>query len=154
MGCGICASACPSSASKLERFTTSEISKWIDITTKPGDILAFLCKWSAYNATESAALTKTEYPENVKIMRVPCSGAVIPHHIVQALTRGAKGILIGGCYPDACHYAKGNYHARMREKILKQTLELLGVPENRVRLEWIGKDEATKFQTIVREMNE
>ncbi len=154
MGCGICASACPSSASKLERFTASEISRWIDITTKPGDILAFLCKWSAYNATESAALSNTEYPENVKIMRVPCSGAVVPQHIVQALTRGAKGVLIGGCYPDACHYAKGNYHARMREKILKQTLTLLGYPESRVRLEWIGKDEAKKFQMIVREMNE
>jgi len=154
MGCGICASTCPAAASRLEKFTTKEIFAWIRTSTKPGDILALLCKWSAYNATEFAAITQVKYPENVKILRVPCSGAVEPNHIIKALNLGAKGVLIGGCYPDACHYAKGNYRARTREQILKETLELLGFSKNRVRLEWIGKDEAKKFETLIQEMNQ
>ncbi|MEO0185593.1 MAG: hydrogenase iron-sulfur subunit, partial [candidate division WOR-3 bacterium] len=85
---------------------------------------------------------------------VPCSGAVEPNHIIQALHLGAKGVLIGGCYPDACHYAKGNFRAKVREQILKDTIDLLGISRNRVRLEWIGKDEARKFEKIVEEMNQ
>ncbi|MEO0129557.1 MAG: hydrogenase iron-sulfur subunit [candidate division WOR-3 bacterium] len=153
MGCGICASACPAAASRLEKFTVREISDWVKTTTKPGDIIAFLCKWSAYNATETAAYMKVQYPENIKILRVPCSGAVEPNHIIQALNLGARGVLIGGCYPDACHYVKGNFKARTREKILKETIELLGLSRDRVRLEWIGKDEAKKFESIIKEMN-
>ncbi len=154
MGCGICASACPAAASRLEKYTAQEISEWIKTTTKPGDIIALLCKWSAYNATETAAYMKIRYPENIKILRVPCSGAVEPKHIIQALNLNARGVLIGGCYPDACHYAKGNFRARTREKILKETLELLGLSKDRVRLEWIGKDEAKKLENIIREMNQ
>ncbi len=154
MGCGVCASACPAAASRLEKFTAKEISTWIRNSTKPGDILALLCKWSAYNATETATVSKIKYPENVKVLRVPCSGAVEPNHVIQALNLGAKGVLIGGCYPNACHYAKGNFRAKTREQILKETLDLLGLLKNRVRLEWIGKDEAKKFETIVKEMNQ
>ncbi len=153
MGCGVCASACPAAASRLEKFTAKEISEWINSSTKSGDIITFLCKWSAYNATEKSALAKIQYPENVKVLRVPCSGAVEPNHIIQALNLGAKGVLIGGCYPNACHYARGNFRARAREHILKETLELLGLSASRVRLEWIGKDEARKFCSILQEMN-
>lgn len=152
MGCGICASACPAAASRLEKFTAREIFDWIKTSTKPGDIIALLCKWSAYNATETAAYTKLQYPENIKILRTPCSGAVEPNHIIQALNLGAKGVLVGGCYPDACHYVKGNFRARTREYILKETISLLGISRNRVRLEWIGKDEANKFKNIIKEM--
>ncbi|MEO0215770.1 MAG: hydrogenase iron-sulfur subunit [candidate division WOR-3 bacterium] len=154
MGCGVCASACPAAASRLEKFTTQEISEWIKESTNAGDILAFLCKWSAYNATERAAYNNLHYPENVKILRVPCSGAVEPSHIIQALNLGAKGILVGGCYPDACHYAKGNFRAKTREQILKETMSLLGLSKDRFRLEWIGKDEARKLAAILDEMNQ
>ena len=154
MGCGICASACPAAASRLEKFTAKEISAWIRNLTKSGDIIALLCKWSAYNATETAAYTNVHYPENVKILRVPCSGAVEPNHIIQALNQGARAVLIGGCYPDACHYAKGNFRAKAREQILKQTLDFLGLSKNCVRLEWIGRDEAKKFEKIINELNQ
>ncbi|MEO0136289.1 MAG: hydrogenase iron-sulfur subunit [candidate division WOR-3 bacterium] len=154
MGCGICASACPAAASRLERFTAREISAWIEATAKTGDIIAFLCKWSAYNATETAAAMKIKYPENVKILRVPCSGAVEPTHILQAINYGVRGVLVGGCYPDACHYGEGNFKARAREKFLAETIALLGLPPSRVRLEWIGKDEAHKFSQIIQELNQ
>jgi len=153
MGCGICASTCPAYASQLEWFTPASLTSHIRHLIKPGDILALLCKWSAYNATDMAAYEKLDYPENVKIIKVPCSGAVEPSHIIYALNRKVRGVLIGGCYPDACHYAKGNYRARAREGILKETLNLLGFDKKVVRLEWIGKDEAKKYVEIVKEMN-
>ena len=153
MGCGICSITCPSYAIQLEGFNPKGLSNQIRVLVKKGDILALLCRWSAYNATDKAAYDKYSYPENVKIIRVPCSGAVDPSHVMLALLSGAKGILIGGCYPDACHYAKGNFRAKAREQMLKLNLDLLGFNKNIVRLEWIGKDEANKFVEIVKEMD-
>ncbi|UCG92963.1 MAG: hydrogenase iron-sulfur subunit [candidate division WOR-3 bacterium] len=153
MGCGICSITCPVYASQLELFNPQGLSHQIRTLIKKGDVLALLCRWSAYNATDKAAYDKYLYPENVKIIRVPCSGAVDPSHVMDAVNNGAKGVLIGGCYPDACHYARGNFRAKAREQILKQNLDLLGFSRDIVRLEWIGKDEANKFVEIVKEMN-
>lgn len=153
MGCGICAITCPSYASQLEGWNHSGLYEQIRALVKEGDVLAIMCRWSAYNATERAAHDKLQYPENVKIIRVPCTGAVDPSHVMLALRSGAKGVLIGGCYPDACHYARGNFRAKAREQILRLNLEALGMRKDRVRLEWIGKDEAQKFADIVYEMN-
>jgi F420-non-reducing hydrogenase iron-sulfur subunit len=153
MGCGICSITCPSYASQLEGFDARGLADQIHTLIKKGDILALLCRWSAYNATDKAAYDKYTYPENVKIIRIPCSGAVDPFHVMIALSNGAKGVLIGGCYPDACHYARGNFRARARGEILKINLELLGFDKKTVRLEWIGKDESKKFVEIVKEMD-
>ncbi len=153
MGCGICSITCPVYASQLEGFNPQGLSNQIRALVKKGDVLALLCQWSAYNATDKAAYDRLSYPENVKIIRVPCSGAVDPSHVMIALLSGAKGVLIGGCYPDACHYAKGNFRAKAREQVLKLNLDLMGFDKNIVRLEWIGKDEAQKFVEIIEEMN-
>lgn len=153
MGCGICAVTCPAYASQLESWNHDGLREQIRALTKPNDIIAILCRWSAYNATERAAHDRLEYPENVKIVRVPCTGAVDPSHVMLALQNGAKSVLIGGCYPNACHYARGNFRAKAREQLLKLNLESLGMNGTKVRLEWIGKDEGLKFADIVREMN-
>lgn len=153
MGCGICAITCPAYASQLEGFNPRGLSNQIRSLVSKGDILALLCKWSAYNATDKAAHDRLSYPENVKIIRVPCSGAVDPQHVMDALAKGARGVLIGGCYPDACHYSKGNFRAKAREQILNMNLDGMGFSKRIVRLEWIGKDEAHKFIEIVKEMN-
>jgi heterodisulfide reductase subunit A len=153
MGCGICSITCPAYASQLEGFNAQALRNQIQTLVSTGDILALLCRWSAYNATGQAAHDKYTYPENVKIIRVPCSGAVDSSHVMEALNNGAKGVLIGGCYPHACHYAKGNFRAKAREHILKMNLEVMGFGTQAVRLEWIGKDEAQKFVEIIKEMN-
>ena len=153
VGCGICTVTCPAYASQLEGWNHKGLYKQIDTLIEQGDLLAIMCRWSAYNATERAAQDRLTYGENVKIVRVPCTGAVDPSHVMLALNKGARGVLIGGCYPDACHYARGNFRAKAREAILHLNLESLGMDKNRVRLEWIGKDEAQKFLEIIEEMN-
>jgi heterodisulfide reductase subunit A len=153
MGCGICSVTCPAYASQLEGWNHKGLYAQIRTLVQEGDLLAILCRWSAYNATERAAQDRLSYDENVKIVRVPCTGAVDPSHVMMALEKGAKGVLIGGCYPDACHYGRGNFRAKARESILKLNLASLGMDKDRVRLEWIGKDEAQKFVEIIKEMN-
>jgi coenzyme F420-reducing hydrogenase delta subunit/Pyruvate/2-oxoacid:ferredoxin oxidoreductase delta subunit len=153
MGCGICAITCPSYAIQLEAWNHAGLYAQIDTLTKKGDLIAILCKWSAYNASERVAHNRLSYPDNVKIVRVPCTGTVDPSHVMHALRKGAKGVLIGGCYPNSCHYARGNFRAKAREQILRLNLGSMGMDANKVRLEWIGKDEANKLLEIIKEMN-
>ncbi|MHB8763731.1 MAG: hydrogenase iron-sulfur subunit, partial [Deferrisomatales bacterium] len=66
----------------------------------------------------------------------------------------ADGVLIGGCHPGDCHYQSGNFKARRRVAILRNTLAQLGIPEERVWLRWISASEGRLFAKTVTEMTE
>ncbi|PNX49712.1 MAG: methyl-viologen-reducing hydrogenase subunit delta [Thermoplasmata archaeon M9B1D] len=118
------------------------------------NIVAFLCNWCSYAGADLAGTSRIEYPPNVKIIRVMCSGRVNPMFIVNALHEGADGVLIGGCHPGDCHYIQGNYFARRRIAVLKKLLEYLGIDERRVRMTWVSAAEGKKFADVIREVTD
>jgi F420-non-reducing hydrogenase iron-sulfur subunit len=81
-----------------------------------------------------------------------CSGRIDPQFILDALARGADGVLIGGCHPNDCHYVEGNYKCLRRFRLLKRMLQDMGVEEDRVRLEWISAAEGEKVKTVMLDM--
>lgn len=117
-------------------------------------IVAFFCNWCTYTASDLTGVSRMTYAPNVRIIRVMCSGRVDPQFIVDALRKGADGVLIGGCHPGDCHYIEGNYKALRRYKLLKHYLSFMGIDERRVRLEWIAASEGEKVQRVVNEMTE
>ena len=104
-------------------------------------IIAFLCNWCTYTGADLAGTSRLQYPPNVRIIRMMCSGAVDPVYVLKPLLDGADGVLIGGCHPGDCHYQTGNYKERRRLAILKATLEQVGMDEDRVWLRWISASE-------------
>jgi F420-non-reducing hydrogenase iron-sulfur subunit len=62
---------------------------------------------------------------------------------------GADGVLVAGCHPGDCHYKSGNLYTRRRVMMLKTLLETIGIPSDRLRLEWVSASEATKFASVV-----
>jgi coenzyme F420-reducing hydrogenase delta subunit len=88
----------------------------------------------------------------VKVIEVPCTGRVNAGLILKVFQKDAKNVLISGCYPDACHYNKGNFIMRRRLSLTKNVLEQLGIPKDDVRIEWIGKREQQRIRTILKEM--
>jgi len=116
--------------------------------------VAFLCNWCSYAGADLAGTSRIQYPPNVKVIRVMCSGRVNPMFVVNALQQGADGVLIGGCHPGDCHYAQGNYFARRRMTILKKLLEYLGIDERRVRMTWVSAAEGKKFADVIKEVTE
>ena len=112
-------------------------------------IVAFLCRWCAYAGADLAGTSRLQYPPNVVPIRVPCSGRVEPAWVVDALVKGADGVLIGGCHPGDCHYVSGNYKARRRVYLLKKILPELGIEPERVRLEWVSATEGKRFAEVV-----
>jgi F420-non-reducing hydrogenase iron-sulfur subunit len=118
------------------------------------NIIGFLCNWCSYAGADLAGTSRIQYPPNLKVIRVMCSGRVNPIFVVNALQQGADGVLIGGCHPGDCHYERGNYLARRRMAILKKLLEHTGIDPNRVRMTWVSAAEGNKFAEVVKEVTE
>jgi len=117
-------------------------------------IVAFFCNWCTYLAADLAGTSRMKYAPNARVIRVMCSGRVDPQYIFDAFTRGADGVLIGGCHPGDCHYQEGNYKALRRYTLTKRLLTDLGVEPERFRLEWISAAEADRLRDVMNEMTE
>lgn len=83
-----------------------------------------------------------------------CSGMVHPALVMDALMKGADGVLIAGCHLGDCHYTDGNLKTQRRVDALTLMLEDMGIDRERLRLEWVSSSEGEKFAHIIREMTE
>lgn len=112
-------------------------------------IVAFFCNWCTYLAADSAGVSRKQYPPNIRIIRSMCSGRVDPVFVLEALSKGADGVLIGGCHPGDCHYIRGNLFTRRRVMMLKKMLDTMGIEPARLRLEWVSASEGQKLANVV-----
>jgi F420-non-reducing hydrogenase iron-sulfur subunit len=117
-------------------------------------MVAFVCKWCSYVGADLAGTSRTKYPENARIIRLPCTGRIDPLFIVKSFQRGADGVLVSGCHPGDCHYNKGNYYARRRMLMLRALLEFSGVDPRRVQMSWVSASEGFKWAQVMTEMTE
>ena len=115
-------------------------------------IVAFFCNWCTYTAADLAGVSRLKYAANVRVIRLMCSGRVDPQFILDAFRQGADGVLIGGCHPNDCHYAEGNYKCLRRFRMIQRVLGDLGIAQDRLRLEWISAAEGDKVKTVINEM--
>lgn len=115
-------------------------------------IVAFLCNWCSYVGADLAGTSRIQYPENIRIIRVPCSGRIDPIFVLRAFQGGADGVLISGCHPGDCHYTKGNYYARRRMLMLRQLLTFSGIDPRRLQMSWVSASEGHKWAQIVSEI--
>lgn len=115
-------------------------------------IIAFLCNWCTYTGADLAGTSRLQYPPNIRIVRLMCSGAVDPVYVIKPIIDGVDGVLIGGCHSGDCHYQSGNYKARRRVIALQQIMKATGFDEQRIWLRWISASEAQRFADTVTEM--
>jgi F420-non-reducing hydrogenase iron-sulfur subunit len=112
-------------------------------------VLAILCNWCSYAGADLAGSSRLHYPETVRIVRVPCSGRVDPMFVLKGFQKGFDGVMVLGCHPGDCHYAKGNYYARRRIAMVKDLLTTLGIPEDRFHFEWVSASEGNRFAELI-----
>ena len=117
-------------------------------------IVGFLCNWCSYAGADLAGTSRIQYPANIRIIRVMCSGMVHPNLVINALTKGADGVLMCGCHPGDCHYLEGNLKAEARAEAIDLMLMDFGLEPERFRLEWVSASEGDKFAKVVTEMVE
>ena len=117
-------------------------------------IVAFLCNWCSYAGADLAGTGRMQYPANIRIIRLPCSGRINPLYIIRALAEGADGVMVAGCHPGDCHYLTGNLYARRRFTLLKKLLETAGIETDRVHFTWVSASEGNRFASVVSEVSE
>jgi F420-non-reducing hydrogenase iron-sulfur subunit len=117
-------------------------------------ILAILCNWCSYAGADLAGVSRMQYPPNIRVVRVPCSGRVDPLFILKGLQSGYDGILVSGCHPGDCHYISGNFVARRRFAVLRPILEFVGIEPDRVQFSWVSAGEGERFAQIVTKITE
>jgi F420-non-reducing hydrogenase iron-sulfur subunit len=117
-------------------------------------IIGFCCNWCSYAGADLAGVSRQQYPPNLRIIRVMCSGMVHPNLVIDALTKGADGVIICGCHPGDCHYLEGNLKAENRKEAIELMLEDFGLEPERFRLEWVSASEGPRFAEVIREMTE
>ena len=117
-------------------------------------LIGFMCNWCCYAGADLAGVSRFQYPPNIRIIRVMCSGRVDPEIILDTFLYGADGVFIGGCHLGDCHYLEGNYYAEKKVEMAKRLLKAAGVEPERLRLEWVSASEGERFAEVIREFTE
>ena len=97
---------------------------------------------------------RLNYPTNVKVLKVPCTGRVDVIHVLKALENGADGVYLAGCLEGECHFLVGNLRAKKRVGYAKQLLEECGIGGERVAMYNLSSAQGQRFAEIAREMTE
>lgn len=113
------------------------------------NILGFCCNWCSYAAADLAGVSRFQYPPNLRIIRVMCSGRVDPEFVFTAFLEGADGVMVLGCHLGECHYVSGNYEAVNSMGVIKKLLEHIGIDPRRVVLDWASAAQGVQFAEIV-----
>ncbi|HDN62939.1 MAG TPA: hydrogenase iron-sulfur subunit, partial [Candidatus Bathyarchaeota archaeon] len=155
-GCGTCAAECPADAITQMHFTDAQIFAQIEAALEENPeekILAFCCNWCSYAGSDLAGTSRFEYPPNVRIIRVMCSGRVDRDFVIDAFRKGAGMVLVAACHlPYDCHYISGNWRMKERMEALAKMLEKLGLTPDRFRVDYISAAEGLKFAELMKEL--
>ena len=117
-------------------------------------ILGFLCNWCCYTAADSAGVGRYQYPPNLRVIRIMCTGRLDPSFPLEGLAAGADAVFVGGCHPGECHYQDGNYHALVSAALVHEALARLGVSKDRVLIDWASAAEGPNFVKIITRFTE
>jgi F420-non-reducing hydrogenase iron-sulfur subunit len=115
-------------------------------------ILGFLCNWCCYAGADLAGVSRFQYPPNMRVIRLMCSGRVDSAHIFRAFLKGQDAVFIGGCHLNDCHYVtQGNYDALAMVYVCKKLMARVGLNPDRLRIEWVSAGEGIRFANIMNE---
>ena len=108
-------------------------------------VLGFLFNWCCYAAADAAGVARYQYPPNIRVIRVMCSGRIDASFPFEGMLAGADGVFVGGCHLGDCHYQAGNYEAMGTIRLAWLLMEAASLDKRRLALEWASAAEAPQF---------
>jgi coenzyme F420-reducing hydrogenase delta subunit len=118
------------------------------------EIIVFACHYCAYAAADLAGSMRLQYPTNIRMIKLPCTGKLEVIHLLKAIEAGADGVYAAGCLEGECHYLKGNLWARKRVDHVKDLLAEVGIEPERVEMYNMSSAEGAKFAAAATEFTE
>ena len=97
---------------------------------------------------------RLQYPPDIKIIMMPCTGRVDILHLLKAFEAGADAVFVAGCLEGECHYLMGNIRAKKRVNKVKKDFAQMGIEPERVEMFNLSSSEGPRFAAIAREMVE
>ena len=117
-------------------------------------IVAFCCHYCAYAAADLAGIMRLQYPPNIKVIKLPCSGTIDVLHILKAFELGADGVFVAGCLEGGCHFVEGNIRAKRRVDRAKAILNEIGLGNERLEMFFMSSSEGIRLAEVAGEMTE
>lgn len=117
-------------------------------------IVAFCCHYCALAAADVAGKMEFQFPSNVRIIRVLCTGKVEVPHILKALEAGADGVVVIGCKFGECYFKEGNYRAQKKVERAKSLIQEAGFEQGRIKYDFVPGPGGKKFASIMSSMTE
>ncbi|UCD86079.1 MAG: hydrogenase iron-sulfur subunit [Deltaproteobacteria bacterium] len=93
-------------------------------------------------------------PDNLNVVRVPCTGKVDTIHILRAFELGAEGVIVLACHDENCKFLTGNIRARKRVEYLKGILEEIGLEKERLEIYNLAPNMGHRFAEVASSMAE
>lgn len=118
------------------------------------EITGFACNYCGYAAADTAGALREEYPANVKLVRLPCTGKTDVQYLLEAFEQGADVVFVVGCSLGNCHHVRGNERGRARVNRTKRILSSLGLEPERLEMFFISGGMGATFAGIAQEMTE
>jgi len=116
------------------------------------EIVAYCCNYCAYAAADLAGALRLQYPPNIKIIRLPCTGRLDILEVLHTFERGADGVLVAGCLEGECHFKTGNLNARRRVEYIQQLLAQIGLDSRRIQMVNMSSAMGAHFAMAAAEM--
>lgn len=108
-------------------------------------VIAFCCHYCAFTAADLAGTMRLQYPPEIHIVRLPCTGRIEPALILQAFVDGAGGVMVAGCEIGGCHFQEGNIRAKKRVTYTREKLAEAGVNPERLEMFHIAASQGPLF---------
>jgi F420-non-reducing hydrogenase iron-sulfur subunit len=118
------------------------------------NIVAFCCHYCAYAAADLAGSLRMQYPQSVKVVKLPCTGKLDVQYILNAFEHGADGVMVAGCMEGDCHFQQGNFNAKRRVTYTQDLLRRIGIEPERVKMFNMSSAMARRWTDAVTEMDE
>jgi coenzyme F420-reducing hydrogenase delta subunit len=111
-------------------------------------IVAFCCCRSAAQAKDLAICMGNRLPQGLKVVEVPCSGAVSYDHVFAALDNNADGVMVLTCHKGNCHSEHGNIYAEQSVEQIQEMFSRIGFEKERLLIQTLASNMGTEFARI------
>jgi coenzyme F420-reducing hydrogenase delta subunit len=126
------------------------LRRWLVNSNFEPRIFAYACIYCAFAAADLAGSMRLQYPPNVKIVKLPCTGKLDILHVLKAFESGADGVFVAGCLEGNCHFLKGNLRAKKRVEYAKMLLKDAGLEPERLEMFNMSSAMGVKFADVAR----
>lgn len=123
-------------------------------TKQPLNILLFLCNWGAHAAFLSLQDQRRPIPNEIRMVRTPCTGRIDRAMMLKAFAKGADGVALVGCEPGTCRYGSGTATSQRNTQDVQKVLDIMGLGSERLRFAAFLPEETEEMLFFLQEFSD